>query len=624
MKLIRLLPVFLLLSNISMSQISKEDHIECFLDGVLETQLLEKHIAGAALALVKDDEIVVTKGYGYSDYYQRIPVDPTQTMFRIGSVSKLFVWFAVMQMVEQGKIDLDADVNTYLKDFKIPEAFDGPITMRHIMSHTPGFEDKIIKLFSDDSLSVLPLSKLLPTQIPKRVRPAGVQASYSNHAVAIAAHIVELVSGMEWNDYVEQNIFNPLKMYTTTFRQPLPGYLKANMSKGYTYENEVITEKSFEYIPLAPAGAVSSTAADMAKFMQMLLNKGSLGDAKIVSDSTFESMLTPVLVHAPGTNPCLHGFMDMSNKGVHIFGHGGDTFWFHTLLAVIPEQDMGIFLSFNSMKGGEAYGEVANLLINKFFHHQDTLVPSISLSDEYLSKFAGEYKTNRYPHSDYLKLISLMGRMRVKAKEGKLQIASDSKVDYYVPTDSLSFRKEFDSESMIFQVDKKDDVEYAFLSNMSIFAFEKVPFRESRGLHLSILILVVLLSLVVLFHWPITFFVRFNYQALGSAPKPMPFGVKLSMWTTSFLLLFFYVGLSLSFAGGPEAVVYSVPATVKYLLVIPILLIPLNLVNLYNMVMLWPLISTRRRSKLFYTLTCIVHIAALWQLYFWNLLGWPY
>ncbi|NLH55969.1 MAG: serine hydrolase, partial [Rikenellaceae bacterium] len=242
MKLIRLLPVFLLLSNISMSQISKEDHIECFLDGVLETQLLEKHIAGAALALVKDDEIVVTKGYGYSDYYQRIPVDPTQTMFRIGSVSKLFVWFAVMQMVEQGKIDLDADVNTYLKDFKIPEAFDGPITMRHIMSHTPGFEDKIIKLFSDDSLSVLPLSKLLPTQIPKRVRPAGVQASYSNHAVAIAAHIVELVSGMEWNDYVEQNIFNPLKMYTTTFRQPLPGYLKANMSKGYTYENEVITE----------------------------------------------------------------------------------------------------------------------------------------------------------------------------------------------------------------------------------------------------------------------------------------------------------------------------------------------------------------------------------------------
>ena len=167
-------------------------------------------------------------------------------------------------------------------------------------------------------------------------------------------------------------------------------------------------------------------------------------------------------------------FYGYEQQGVHIFGHGGDTFWFHTLLAVIPEAGYGHILVINSMKGRGLW-RVANL-INKFFHHQDTLVPSISLSDEYLSKFAGEYKTNRYPHSDYLKLISLMGRMRVKAKEGKLQIASDSKVDYYVPTDSLSFRKEFDSESMIFQVDKKDDVEYAFFEQyVHILPLRKFP-----------------------------------------------------------------------------------------------------------------------------------------------------
>jgi CubicO group peptidase (beta-lactamase class C family) len=594
------------------------------MDGVIETQLRENNISGATLSIIMNGKKLVHKGYGYSDFFNRVPVDPDQTLFRIGSISKLFVWLSVMQMVEQGKLELDRDINDYLPDFKIPNTFEDPITLRHIMSHTPGFEDRLIKLFSDDSLSIAPLGNILPNDIPSRVRPAGVQASYSNHATAIAAHIVEIISGMDWNDYVEQKILDPLQMHSTTFRQPIPNYLKENMAKGYCFSKGIMIEKPFEYIPLAPAGAVSTTAADMALFMQMLLNKGTLNDAEIIADTTFSKMLEPVIVHAMGVNPCLHGFMDLSRKGVAIFGYGGDTFWFHTLLAILPDYNMGIFLSFNSDKGASAYADVMNIFLDKYLSDKDTLLAPITLSDDYLKKFAGEYKINRYPHSDYLKIMSLFSRIKVIPENGRLKINEGSKLNFYLPIDSLTFRKEFESEAIVFQVDDESKVKYAFLSTLSIFAFERVTLCEGQMLHLSIFLIAVILSIVVVFYWPMVFIIRSKYQSLGSAPKPLPFSAKLVAWITSFLLLFFYLGISLSTAGGPEAVVYSVPTGVKYFLVIPILLIPMNLLMIFRMAMVWPLIFTRTRSKIFYTLICFAHIAALWQLYFWNLIGWNY
>jgi CubicO group peptidase (beta-lactamase class C family) len=617
--------VFSLFATLGFSQELTPENIEPFMDGVISAKLKDKNIAGATLAIVKGGEVIVNKGYGYADFAKRIPVSPNQTLFRIGSISKLFVWIAVMQMVEQGKLDLDRDINKYLIEFKIPDSFDGPITLRHLMSHTPGFEDRLIKLFSDDSTKVVPLKRLLPNDLPERIRPSGVQASYSNHGTAIAAHIVEIVSGLDWCDYVEWKILEPLKMQSTTFRQPLPEHLRHSMSKGYVFTKGQMVEKSFEYIPLAPAGAVSTTANDMAIFMQMLLNAGRVNNSVIISDSTFKSMFQPVLIHADGVNPCLHGFMDLSKKGVNIFGHGGDTFWFHSVLAILPEQDMGIFLSFNSQGGESTYVEVIDHFLDKYLNHRDTLLPTINLSEEYLTKFSGEYKINRHPHSDYLKIISLFSRVNVEVKDGKLKILQGEKVDYYLPIDSLSFRKEFESEFIVFQLDEdKEKATFAYLSSLAIFAFERVAVCEGQMLHLTIFLCVIILSLVVIFYWPFVFIIRSKYQPLVSAPKPLPLSAKVSAWISSVFLLVFYIGVALSTSGGPEAVVYSVPAMIKYLLVIPFVLIPIYLYMIFKLITSWPLISTRLRSKVFYTLVCFAHIAAYWQLYYWNLIGWNY
>src|SRR5262245_35209349 len=315
--------------------VSDPSDLEAFFDGVVNVQLKSKHIAGAVVAVVVGDKVVFTKGYGYADVEARRKVDPEKTLFRIASISKLFTWTAVMQQVEEGKLDLDADVNTYLKDVKIPSGYDKPITLKNLLTHTPGFDDYVIGLFAHKPEGVRPLPEVLREQMPTRVRAPGVIASYSNHSTALAALAVANVSGMPWEDYVEQRILKPLAMDHTLTRQPAEDQLPADLSKGYKWEGGEFKAKGFEYIPAAPAGCMSTTAADAAKFMLAHLNDGHLGDGKILRPDTAQKMREPLFRHHPKTSAMCYGFMEMQRGDQRLVGHGGDTFWFHSLLMMI-------------------------------------------------------------------------------------------------------------------------------------------------------------------------------------------------------------------------------------------------------------------------------------------------
>ena len=208
------------------------EDVHAFLDGFVPMQLEREDIAGAVVLVVKDGTILFAKGYGYSDVEKKTPVTVDATLFRPGSVSKLFTWTAVMQLVEQGKLDLDRDINEYL-DFKIPAKFGKPITLRNIMTHTPGFEEQIKDLITEDAAPAATLKQHLVTHIPERIFPPGTTPAYSNYGASLAGYIVERVSGRPFNDYVTENIFKPLGMSHSTFAQPLPAELKPLMSNGY-------------------------------------------------------------------------------------------------------------------------------------------------------------------------------------------------------------------------------------------------------------------------------------------------------------------------------------------------------------------------------------------------------
>jgi Beta-lactamase class C and other penicillin binding proteins len=228
-----------------------------FIDGIMKAHIEQLRIPGAVVAVVKNGRVLYAKGYGHQDIAKGIPVDPATSLFRIGSTSKLFTWTAVMQLVEQGKLSLDGDVNSYLKTFKIPDAFGKPIRIRDLMTHSPGFEDGALGyLIVEDSTKVESIANTLARHIPARVRPPGELSSYSNYGAALAGLIVEQVSGVPFNEYIRRNILDPLDMKYATFDEPPAADLRPYSMVGYADQNGTYVPKPFEYVGgFRPAGS---------------------------------------------------------------------------------------------------------------------------------------------------------------------------------------------------------------------------------------------------------------------------------------------------------------------------------------------------------------------------------
>ena len=236
----------------SAPQLTAQD-LETFLDGMVPLQLRQNDIAGTVVTVVKDGKVIFSKGYGYSDVKSRTPVTADATLFRVGSISKTFTWTAVMQLVEQGKIDLDRDVSTYV-DFKIPSPFGKPVTMRNLLTHTPGFEQPVKDMMARDAVSLSPLGSYVKTHLPLEIYPPGTTPSYSNYGATLAGYIVERVSGVPFDEYISKNILQPLGMTRATFDQPLPNDLKPLMSEGYAQASQ--PAKPFEIVQPWPAGSL--------------------------------------------------------------------------------------------------------------------------------------------------------------------------------------------------------------------------------------------------------------------------------------------------------------------------------------------------------------------------------
>jgi CubicO group peptidase (beta-lactamase class C family) len=336
--------------------------LEPFLDGLIPEQIHQANIAGAVVTVVKDGKLLFAKGYGYADVAKRRPISPDSTLVRPGSISKLFTWTAVMQLVEQGKIDLDRDVNTYL-DFTIPPAFGTPITMRDLMTHRPGFQETVKDLIANAASDTMPLGTYLKTHLPARIYPPGVTPAYSNYGAALAGYIVQRVSGVPFDAYIEQHIFRPLDMADATFRQPLPPALKSQMSNGYALATD--DPKPFEFVVPTPAGSVSLTAVEITHFMLAHLQHGRYGATQLLQPATVDTMHARETGWPDSLNAMCLGFYEESRNGHRIIGHGGDTQWFHSDLHLIPDAGVGFFVSYNSAGRPESNTE---LLRTELFH----------------------------------------------------------------------------------------------------------------------------------------------------------------------------------------------------------------------------------------------------------------
>ena len=596
--------------------------VAAFLDGQMAAHLDGKHIAGATVSVVHKGRLLFSKGYGYADWTSRQPVQAGKTMFRIGSISKTFIWTAVMQLVKQGKLDLKADINQYCKDFQIASAFSKPITLLDLMNHTPGFEDKVIGLFAKSPDRLRPLGDIIREEMPARIWPPGEIASYSNHGSAMAAYIVEQVSGLSWDEYVEKHIIRPLFMNHTTFRQPLPDTLAADISKGYQWAETRMVEKPFEYVPLAPVGAASATANDMARYMLAHLQLGTYDSVSILDTLTAREMQSVSFRHAPGLNPMRHGLMDYSRGGQLIFGHGGDTEWFHSLMVLFPEHQIGLFVSFNTSTGGGTSDLLLNGFVREFFPAPEIpIIKPDSTKREALERFAGAYRINRFTRTDVAKVAALTGTFNVSVTpEGYLK-TDFSEEQLWIQTDSMSFREQNGEDRMVFRADEKGKITHFFLSSLPILAFERAPVQDQIPFTAGLMGSSLLFMLLALIGWPLGARWRSRYRVNARNANLLPAGARLTAWITALLFVVFALGFA--FIISSASPVYGMPAGLKPLMALPWLIGLLTLASGWQMLKIWTKGKGRLFARLGYTLLFLGFVATLWCLFHWNMVLMP-
>lgn len=518
--------------------------VEAFLDGIVPLQLEQDDIAGATISIVKDGKLLFAKGYGYSDYEKKKPVSAEETLFRPGSVSKLLTWTAVMQLVGQGKLELDRNVNDYL-DFKIPDAFGQPITLKNLLAHTPGFEEQVKDLFTVGSESPN-LGTYLKTHIPARIYPPGTVPAYSNYGASLAGYIVERVSGRPFNDYVEENIFKPLGMDHSTFRQPLPPALAPSMSLGYQLASD--GPKPFEVVVPFPAGSLSSTAADMARFMIAHLQGGQLGDVRILRPETAQLMHSRLFGLDPAANAMAHGFYEESRNGHRIIGHGGDTLYFHSDLHLIPDAGVGFFVSHNSLGSGKEPPRTTlwTMFLNRYFAYTAPATPTVSSAKEDANAVSGAYELSRRSETSFLKVATLIEELNVSpVEDGIIEVdqltGPNGKPKRWRAVGAMTFLETNGTDKLIFKPDQ--DGRMQMILPYPFFIGQRVGLFEHNKILLPVLGISLLLMLLTIVLWPIAWFVRRHYDHKLEL-TPTERRLRLAVRIVFVLVLFFMAAMT--------------------------------------------------------------------------------
>jgi CubicO group peptidase (beta-lactamase class C family) len=602
--------------------------LEAFFDGIVPLQLERSDVAGASVMVMQNGQVLLRKGYGYADLKNKKPVDPAATIFRLASISKLFTWVSVMQLVEQGKLDLDTDVNRYL-DFQIRPAFSQPVTLRELMTHTGGFEEVIRDIIVTDPKRAVTLRNYLIRNQPQRLFPPGAIPAYSNYGVGIAGYIVQRVSGEPFEQYVEQHIFAPLKMEHSTFYQPPPTPLRKLPSQGYPTD----TEKppiGFEIFNPVSAGGVSSTAEDMGRFGQALLNGGELDGNRILKPETLEVMWTPQFRSNDQMPPLCMGFYEIWRNGLHWIGHEGDLVAFHSLFMLEPQNKLILFISFNSAGGGDkTRPEIINMFTDRYFPGQ-AKQSFISLPRNELTAIEGVYRSTRREDSTRLKLFSLFEQRVARVdKMGVLHLSSAKDLrDHPIKWKPIGkdFWQEMDGQQRVFAIRDHTNRIVRLAHDFPGVQSQRVPWYEHKRPVLTALAgsLLVLLAVILA---PMVRQARRMFLSHRPMPSPQP-GTRWLPGTTQvaalvWVILFAALGGALIVLGGDD----TMPPTSawdKYFVlmnVVTALALGLSLLVIFSALRTWGRAKLRQITTVKFALVAMACVYLSWFSLNWHLLG---
>jgi CubicO group peptidase (beta-lactamase class C family) len=370
--------------------------LAALVDSVFAAGMTRERIPGAAFMLVQNGRVVLAKGFGKADVASGRLVRPDRTIFPIASISKVFTATAVMQLVDHGRIDLDADVNRYLTSARVPPTYPQPVTVTHLLTHTAGF-DELPGRRVRTAAEVVPLGRFLGDRLI-RVHPPGEITSYSTYGMALAGLLVQDVSGVPFEEYLRRHIWERLGI-TRTFIT-VPSALRGDLATAYELEGEELVPVPYEVYQTPPTSSIVSTVEDMGRFMIAHLQNGRYGDARILSDSAAINMHRQhVTMHRLVPGWAL-GFQVDDANGRRIIEHGGDIGGFSALMTLLPDEGVGIFVV-HHLEGHNLRFDVRRAVLDRYFPDQRPLsvpTPRPSAAAR-LARFAGTYRASIFCHS---------------------------------------------------------------------------------------------------------------------------------------------------------------------------------------------------------------------------------
>jgi len=370
--------------------------LAALLDPVFAEAMAREHIPGAVFILVQKDRVVLEKGYGVADLASRRPVRPETTQFPIASISKVFTATAVMQLADRGLIDLQADVNRYLKSVQVPPTYQQPITVAHLLTHSSGLDEIPGRRVATEA-ERLPLGRFLADRLI-RVDTPGEVVAYSTYGIALAGLLVEDVSGLAFEDYLARNLWQPLGMKRTFITTPAA--LAGDLATAYELEKGEAVAVPYEIYQTPPASSIVSTAADMARFMIAHLQKGRYGQARILSETAAESMHRQHATMHPRVPGWAYGFQLADTNGRRILEHGGDIGGFSSLMVLLPDEGVGFFVA-SHLEGADLRFKVRERILDHYFADTRPVRIPVARAEEAesLRRFAGVYRAHTFCHS---------------------------------------------------------------------------------------------------------------------------------------------------------------------------------------------------------------------------------
>ena len=605
--------------------------LEAFLDELMTKDMEAYQIAGAAVSVVKDGKLFFAKGYGYADLENKIPVDAKQTIFAIGSLGKTFTWTAVMQLVEQGKLDLEADVNTYL-DFRIPDTYPQPITLRHLMTHSSGFENRLLGSLVVDTREIVSAREWLVSNMSARVRPPVEAPGYSNYNAMLAGYIVALVSGQPYEKYIQEHILNPLGMAHSTALQPIPPDLRANLSVGYT-----IVDDAFKPHPdytaqpaLFPSGSLRASATDMARFMIAHLQGGFYGDAsteiRILEETTARQMQSKAYTPDPRLQDTTFGFFDFSDNNQRTLGNTGYSTYMNSQLLLLPEQNLGVFVIYNSM-GGENLTPQHLGFQRSFFDHYypapavTPILPSTDFSSQ-VDRFVGSYRGMMRSYTTADKIGSLFGEAIIRdSGDGTLLLDYYGLVLRFVEVEPLYFHQVDGNFALVFREDGTGHIVQMYSDLVPQYAFEKLKWYETFNFNM---LLLQGCALIFLFMVPIAAFVLIRECRRRGSQKHASRRPTTALWIILGVCLLNLVIVVYSFQWLYPVMLFGFSTLSKIVLGLGVLSALLTVATLVYSVLAWKDSYWGIVFRSYYTLVVVAAVAYVWFLNYWNLLGWRY